>query len=208
MAVPKKIDFSLLVDWVEGRLSAEETRGVEERLATADSETLSDIAWLRKFGAATQEAALESPPAGVRSALVVRFGAYAEGRRTPGFLERAVATLTFDSGLRPAVGARSAGGQSTRRQLIYSVDALDIAINFWPRARDNNLDLEGQILPRDGLEPESFSVQMLQDETELAMTTTDELGGFSFESIMPGVYTAIFSTDQIEVSIDPVDLTA
>jgi hypothetical protein len=126
----------------------------------------------------------------------------------PGFLERAVAALTFDSGLRPAAGARSVGGQSTRRQLIYSVDALDIALNFWPRARDKNLDIEGQILPRDDLEPESFSVQLLQGETELATTATDELGGFSFESILPGVYTAILSTDLIEVSISPVDLNA
>ena len=208
MAGSKKIDFSRLVDWVEGRLSAEETRAVEEQVAAADSATLADIAWLRKFGTATEGAALESPPAEVRSALVARFEAYAEGRRMPGFLERAVAALTFDSGLRPAVGARSAGGQSTRRQLIYSVDALDIALNFWPRTRDKNLDIEGQILPRDDLEPESFSVQLLQDETELAVTATDELGGFTFESILPGVYTAILSMDQIEVRLDTVDLNA
>jgi hypothetical protein len=208
VAGSKKIDFSQLVDWVEGRLSAEEARAVEEEVEAADSTTLADIAWLRKFGKATEGAALESPPAEVRSALVTRFEAYAEGRRTPGFLERAVAALTFDSGLRPAFGARSAGGQSTRRQLIYSVDAMDIAINFWPRARDKNLDIEGQILPRDDLEPESFSVQLLQDETELVMTATDELGGFAFESIMPGVYTAILSTNQIEVWLDPVDLNA
>ena len=208
MAGPEKIDFSRLVDWVEGRLSAEETRAVEEQVAAADSATLADIAWLRKFATATEGAALESPPAEVKSALIARFEAYAEGHRMPGFLERAVAALTFDSGLRPAAGARSAGGQSTRRQLIYSVDALDIALNFWPRARDKNLDFEGQILPRDDLELESFSVQLLQDETELVMTATDELGGFAFESILPGVYTAILSTNQIEVWLDPVDLNA
>jgi len=204
----KKIDFSRLVDWVEGRLSAEETRILEEQVAAADSTTLADIAWLHKFGTATEGAALELPPAEVRSALIARFEAYAEGRRMPGLLERVVAALTFDSGLQPAAGARSVGGQSTRRQLIYSVDALDIALNFWPRASDKNLDIEGQILPRDDLEPESFSVQLLQDETELAMTATDELGGFAFESILPGVYTAILSTDQIEVWLDTVDLNA
>jgi hypothetical protein len=204
----EKIDFSRLVDWVEGRLSEEETRAVEEQVAAADSATLVDIAWLRKFGAATKGAALESPPAEVRSALVARFEARAEGRRMPGFFERAVAMLTFDSGLRPAVGARSVSGQGIRRQLIYSVDALDVALNFWPRARDKNLDIEGQILPRDEQEIEPFSVQLVQDETELAMTATDELGGFAFEAILPGVYTAILSTDQMEVLLDPVDLNA
>ena len=208
MPGPKKIDFSRLVDWVEGRLSAEETRAVEEQVVAADSTTLADIAWLHKFGTATEGATLESPPAEVRSALVARFEAYAEGRRMPGFLERAVAILAFDSGLRPAAGARSVGGQGIRRQLIYSADALDIALNFWPRARDKNLDIDGQILPSDDQVPESFSVQLLQDETELAMTATDERGGFSFESILPGEYTIMLSTDQTEVSISPVDFNA
>jgi len=208
VAGPKKIDFSRLVDWVEGRLSEEETRAVEEQVGAADSATLADIAWLQKFAKATEVVALELPPAAVRNALVARFEAYAEGRRMPGLLKRAVATLTFDSGLRPAVGARSVGAQGKRRQLIYSADGLDIALTFWPRARDKNLDIEGQILPRDDLDLGSFSVQLVQDDTELAITATDELGGFAFESILPGVYTAILSTDLIEVSISPVDLNA
>jgi len=208
VARPEKIDFSRLVAWVEGRLSEEERRAIEEQVAAADSATLADIAWLHKFGRAAEGAALESPPAEVRNALVARFEAYAEGRRMPGLLKRAVATLTFDSGLRPAVGARSVGTQGIRRQLIYSADGLDIALTFWPRARDKNLDIEGQILPRDDLDLGSFSVQLVQDDTELAITATDELGGFAFESILPGVYTAILSTDLIEVSISPVDLNA
>ncbi|HEX6711221.1 MAG TPA: hypothetical protein VF068_12895, partial [Rubrobacter sp.] len=73
MAGSKKIDFSQLVDWVEGRLSAEEVRAVEEQVEVADSTTLADIAWLRKFGKATEGAVLESPPAEVGSALVTRF---------------------------------------------------------------------------------------------------------------------------------------
>ena len=40
-----------------------------------------------------------------------RFEAYAEERRGPGFLERLVAGLTFDSGLQPAFGMRSAGAR-------------------------------------------------------------------------------------------------
>jgi hypothetical protein len=208
VAESKKIDFSRLVDWVEGRLSEEEARAVEEQVAAADSSTLADIAWLHKFARAKEGALLESPPAEVRNALVARFEAHVSGRRTPGLLERAVAALTFDSGLQPAVGARSVGAQGVRRQLIYSTDVLDIALNFWPRARDKYLDLHGQILPRDDAELDSFSVQLLRDENELAITATDELGGFAFESIPPGVYTAILGTDRIEVSISAVDLNA
>jgi hypothetical protein len=201
----KRIAFSQLVDWVEGRLPEKEARAVEEQVAVADAATLADVAWLRRFVRAT-ESVLEAPPPEVRSMLISRFRAHAEGRRTPGLLKRVVATLTFDGGLRPAVGVRSAGTQGARRQLVYSVDDLDVALNFLPRARDKNFDLDGQVLPRDDVELGSFSVQLLQSETELGITATDELGAFAFESIPSGVYEIIISTDRVEVSIAPVEL--
>ena len=206
MPVPRKrIAFSQLVDWVEGRLPAKEARVVEEQVAVADSATLADVAWLRKFVRATEDSVLEAPPPEVRSTLIARFRAHAEGRRPLGLLKR-VATLTFDGGLRPAVGVRSAGTQGARRQLVYSADDLDVALNFLPRARDKNFDIDGQILPRDDVELGSFSVQLLQSETEFGITVTDDLGAFAFESIPSGVYEIILSTERVEVSIVPVEL--
>ena len=202
----KRIAFSQLVEWVEGRLPEKEARAVEEQVAVADAATLADVAWLRRFVKATEGSILESPPPEVRSTLVARFRAHAEGRRTPGLLKRAVATLTFDGGLRPAVGARAAGTQGARRQLVYSADALDVALNVLQRARDKNFDLDGQVLPRDDVELGSFSVQLLQSEAELGITATDDLGAFAFESVPPGVYEIILSTDRVEVSIAPVEL--
>jgi hypothetical protein len=202
----KRIAFSRLVDWVEGRLPEKEARAVEEQVAVADSATLADVAWLRKFVRATEDSVLESPPPEVRSTLIARFRAHAEGQRTPGLLKRVVATLTFDGGLRPAVGARAASAQGTRRQLVYSADALDVALNILPRARDKNFDLDGQVLPRDDVELGSFSVQLLQSETELGITATDDLGAFAFDSIPCGVYEIILSTEWVEVSIAPVEL--
>lgn len=202
----KRIAFSQLVDWVEGRLPQKEAQAVEEQVEVADIATLADVAWLRKFVRATEDSVLESPPPEVRSTLIARFRAHAEGRRTPGLLKRVVATLTFDGGLRPAVGVRSAGTQGARRQLVYSVDDLDVALNFLPRARDKNFDLDGQVLPRDDVELGSFSVQLLQSQTELGITATDDLGAFAFESIPSGVYEIILSTDRVEVSIAPVEL--
>jgi hypothetical protein len=202
----KSIAFSQLVDWVEGRLPEEEARAVEEQVAIADSATLADVAWLRKFLRATEDSVLESPPPEVRSTLIARFRTHAEGRRTPGLLKLIVATLTFDGGLRPAVGVRSAGTQGARRQLVYSADALDVALNVLPRARDKNFDLDGQVLPRDDVELGSFSVQLLQGETELGITATDDLGAFAFDSIPSGVYEIILSTEWVEASIAPVEL--
>jgi hypothetical protein len=209
MRKPKnKVDFSQLVGWMEGRLSEEEARTVQEQMAVADSATLADVAWLRKFVRATQSTVLESPPPEVEDALVAYFEDYAEDRRTPGLLKRVVATLTLHGGLRPAAGLRTASAQGVRGQLIYSTDALDVALNFWPRARDKNLDVQGQIFPRDDVDPGSFSVQLLRGETGLAIIPTDDLGGFAFESIPSGVYTVILSTDEVEVWITPVELNA
>ena len=101
------------------------------------------------------------------------------GSPAPGLLKRVVATLTFDGGLRPAVGVRSAGTQGARRQLVYSADDLDVALNILPRARDKNFDLHGQVLTHNDVELGSFSVQLLQGETELAITATDDLGAFA-----------------------------
>jgi hypothetical protein len=200
----KRIAFYQLVDWVEGRLPEEEARAVEEQMVVADSATLADVAWLRKFVRATENSVLESPPPEVRSTLIARFKAHAEGRRPPGFLKRVVATLTFDDGLRPAVGVRSAGAQGVRRQLVYSAEALDVALNFLSRGK--KFDLDGQVLSHNEGELGSFSVQLLQSETELATTATDDLGGFAIESIPPGVYEIILSSERVEVSITPVDL--
>src|SRR3712207_4053237 len=204
----KRIAFSRLVDWLEGHLPEKEARAVEEQVAVADAATLADVAWLRKFIRVTEDSVLETPPPEVRSTLIAHFKANAEGWPTPGPLKRVVARLTFDGGLRPAVGVRSAGTQGARRQLVYSADDLDVALNFLPRARDKNFDLDGQVLPRDDVELGSFSVQLLQSETELGITATDDLGAFAFESIPPGVYEIILCTDRVEVSVAPVEVTA
>ncbi|MDQ3862965.1 MAG: carboxypeptidase-like regulatory domain-containing protein [Actinomycetota bacterium] len=201
-----RIAFSRLVDWVEGRLPEEEARAVEEQMALADSATLADVAWLRKFVRATEDSVLESPPPEVRSTLIARFKAHTEDRRPPGLLKRIVATLTFDDGLHPAVGVRSVGAQGTRRQLVYSADALDVALNLLPRARDKKFDLDGQVFSDDDAQLGSFSVQLLEGETERAITATDEVGGFAIEAIPPGVYEIILSSERAEVSIKPVEL--
>ncbi len=75
-----------------------------------------------------------------------------------------------------------------------------------PRARDKKLDLNGQVLSHSDAELGSFSVQLLQSETERTITATDDLGGFAIESIPPGVYELVLSSERVEVSIKPVEL--
>jgi hypothetical protein len=204
----KRVEFGRLVDWVEGRLPEDEARAVEEQVASADSRTLADVAWLRKFVKATDNAVLESPPREVRDALIARFEAYANGQRTPGLLKLVLASLTFDSDLRPAVGLRTAGAQQARRQLLYSAGAFDVVLNLRSRVPDENLVLDGQVLPREDQELKPISVQLLHSGTERGLTATDELGSFALRDIPPGVYDIVLSTDEEEISIAPVDLSA
>ena len=203
----KRVEFGRLVDWVEGRLPEDEAQAVEEQVARADSRTLADVAWLRKFVKATNNAVLESPPREVRDALIARFEAYANGQRTPGLLKRVLASLTFDSDMRPAVGLRTAGAQQARRQLVYSAGAFDVVLNLRSRVPNENLVLDGQVFPREDQELKPFSVQLLHGGTELGLTATDELGSFALRDIPPGDYDMVLSTDQEEISIAPVDLS-
>lgn len=209
MTYPKVSKISpQLVDWAEGRLGEEEARIFEEGMAS-DGATRATADWLRKFvGAAEGRRNLESPPPQVREALVARFEAHAEGRRTPGFLERLFATLTFDGGLQPAVGMRAAGGQGSRRQLAYSTSAADVALSIRLRSGGGDLDVRGQVFPHGGESQvaQRFGVQLLRDGAEVAITATDDLGAFAFEAVEPGVYEVPIGAAGVEILLAPVEL--
>lgn len=202
----RQLDFARLVEWVEGRLPADEARTVEEAVAVADSATLADLAWLRRFSRAADNVIVESPPRKLREALVETFEANAQGRRPTGFVGRVLAGLVFDSNLQPAAGLRAVGAQPSRRQLIYHAETFDLAINVLARDSDNHLDLDGQVLPREGGEPDLFGVQLLRDGSELALTVTDDLGSFAFRRVAPGAYELVLGAETVEVSVLPVDV--
>lgn len=204
----RQIGFGLLVDWLEGRLPADEARSVQEAVAVADDDTLADVAWLRRFFEATEGAVVESPPSGLVDALVETFEHHhARGRSAPGLFRRVLAGLAFDSYLQPAAGLRAVGGQQARRQLIYQAEVFDLALNFLARDADNDLDVDGQVLPREGWEQEILGVQLLRDGEELALTVTDDLGSFAFRRVEPGSYELVLGTESIEISISPVDVS-
>ena len=202
----KSVNLARLVDWVEGRLGEDEARAVEEAVERADADTLAKVAWLRKFRAATDNVLIGSPPRELRNALVDVFEAHARARQSTGFVRRMIAGLAFDSYLQPSTGLRAAGAQRSRRQLIYHADGLDLMVNLLARGLDNDLDLDGQVLPREGEEPGLFSVQLLRDGDETALTVVDEVGSFAFERIPPGSYELVLSADRVEILVAPLDV--
>jgi hypothetical protein len=206
MPKSEDVEFARLLDWVEGRLSEREARAVEELVAAAGSATRADVAWLRTFARISEATVIASPPSEVRDTLIDRFEAYAEGKQQPGFLERLVATLTFDSDLQPAPGLRAASIQESQRQLVYSTDAADVAMIVRPRPSDGLVDLYGQILPVDSADAGVFGVQLLEGSSEVATTATNDLGEFTFEAVPPGVFEVLASSDRVEIRIPRVEL--
>jgi hypothetical protein len=200
------VEFAQLLDWVEGRLSEQEARTVEERVAATDSTTRADVAWLRAFARVSEDTVIASPPSGVRDALIERFEAYAEGKQYPGLLERLVASLTFDSNLQAAPGLRAVGVPGSQRQLIYSTAAADVAMTVRPRSQDGLLNVYGQILPVDGTDSGVLGVQLLEGSSEVATTATNDLGEFTFEAVPSGAYEVLASSERIEIQIPHVQL--
>ena len=191
--------FSELLDWLEGRLPPDKARDVAERLQTADAATQADLDWLRLFQQAHQSVQFASPPPSVRETLIQRF---AEARQPPGFFQRWLATLTFDSHAQPVTaGLRSASGEGQKRQLIYTTKAAEIALTVQSILPDKNFIVTGQIFPMGDTSTHTFSIQLLRDVWEVALAATDELGEFTFSDLPAGEYDMVVSAGQYEVVI-------
>lgn len=198
----KPLNFERLADWMDSRLSEEESAAVAKQLESADEATRKNAEWLSVFAKTRKAAVQTSPPAELHTELMRRFKAYSRDHQQPGFFKRLAAKLTFDSGMQLATsGLRSAGSASSQRQIVYSSDVADIILNFQPRLHDKNVDIVGQFLPTDTSLTGPFSIQLLQGNTELKLITVDDIGEFSIESVPPGVYTMILNAEQVEVLI-------
>jgi hypothetical protein len=196
--------FSELLDWLEGRLPPEEAQALAERLQGADAATQADLDWLRLFLQARQSVQFASPPPGVRDTLIQRF---AEARQPPGPFQRWLATLTFDSRAQPVTaGLRSAVEEDQRRQLIYITKAAEIALTIQSILPEKNFIVTGQIFPRRDTPTHTFSIQLLRDAEEVALSATDELGEFTFSDLPAGEYDIVVSTEQYEVVIPSLHL--
>lgn len=205
MSRPDEINFERLADWVEGRLSEEEARAMAQQVERADAQTRERAEWLRAFARASERTTLATPPREVRENLSRRFAAYAEGVREPGLLRRVVATLSFEGGIEPAFGVRSARTGETQGQLVYSTDVADVAMNFHRRP-GGKVDLDGQLFPAGDAEPGGFVVQLVSGGSDVGITTTDELGEFGFESIAAGEYDILVSNAELEIQLSSVRL--
>ncbi|NTU83206.1 MAG: hypothetical protein HGA45_28185 [Chloroflexales bacterium] len=207
MSVPQ-LEFSPLLDWVEGRLSPQAAQGIELLLAGAEESACETARWLRAFTSVRREITLAAPPASTRELLRQRFAAYAANRRASDLLKHVVATLRFDDAMRPTtpLGTRAADLPAAQpRQLIFSCAAADIALNIHRRPHDKQIDISGQIFPHGAIAPSGWGVLLIGVAGPDA-TLTDELGEFSFEEVAPGEYTINLEIGRLAISVPMVTL--
>lgn len=206
MAKQEPLTFEYLLDWLEGRLSKEETAVTARRVAAASPEVQATVAWLRQFLQASQNVILDTPPETVRHNLQERFEQYAQSRRPPTLWQRLTAALTFDSQQQMALsGARQVSWQTTPRQLVYSSEAAEIALSVLPGMAEGLWTIGGQIFPTgEEIEPDIFAIQLLRDDREFDLTTADDLGEFTFTAVPAGVYDLILSSEKGEILISPL----
>ncbi len=207
MAESSPLDFAQLTDWVEGRLLVEATDAMAVRVATADAATQATVTWLRAFAQLSSKVALVAPPPETHIALIQRFAEFARQRKGPGIIQRILATLTFDSGAQPVVaGLRSATIPPAQRQMLYSAEIAEVALNIHPRHQDQRLDLSGQVFAQGDVAIEGHVVHLMRDDTNMDVATTDELGEFVFEAVPPGSYALTIMIEQAHILITPVEL--
>lgn len=206
--MPENLDFSRLVDWIEGRLTPEEAAVTAQAVAEADAETQETVAWLRTFNRVSEETTF-LPPAAVHAQLVDHFKSWAAERKKnqPGLWQRLQAILSFDSGLQlsPAA-ARAFELETGQRQLIYNSDMGDITLFVQTRPFDDSLDLNGQIFPTNPEDVSFMTVQLLANETEVEAVLTNDLHEFSLTAVPAGSYTLIIRSHQAEIVINAFNL--
>lgn len=206
MAQSPRPDPDRLLDWLEGKLTAEEAAEIARTVA-ADPELVERAGWLQGFLDLSRVTTLADPPAAVRQAATAAFEAYVQSRRPPGLVQSFIAVLTADTWQRPApAGVRRASLRSEPRQLIYSSDLADIALNAHMQLDGQQVNLEGQVFPLNEDAPADFLVQLLQEGVERQLALADELGKFSFADLPPGRYELLLSQAEVAIEVGPLEL--
>ena len=196
--------FAALLDQLEGR-----TDNAIDPTPTAAPAQQDEIAWLQSFLALSQEVILAVPPARVRAQLRHRFrqrSDHQKKQQSPGFLQRLLATLTFDSQTQLAVAGVRSAAASLDRTLVYNTAVADVTHDIQPQPNET-YQMLGQVFPLESDDLDLFSVQLLQDEQEVHITTTDDLGEFAIEGLTTAAYDLVITGHTFELLITSLELS-
>jgi hypothetical protein len=198
MADSDFIPFDRLLDWIEGRLPAEEAAQLEAALVDAGPQAQGEVAWLRAFGQARSSLELDTPSPDLHAALLRQYQPPLARR----IAERVAALLSFDSAMAQPAMAGLRSGELRARQLVFSCDLLEVALNMRPSRHGDRLDVNGQIFPRELPDPEGLLARLSRGGELVDVSLTNDLGEFQFVSLTPGDYTLDLVGDAGEVAVE------
>ena len=208
MPNPAENHFTRIIDWIEGRLNAEEIQALVSDLENGDPASRADLDWARRFIRIREEGTYGSPPASVRENLKARFSEYAAANKPPTWIERLAAQLTFDSRTQfAAAGLRSAAREGQEHQLHYQTYLAEIALSLLPDEPSQRVDIAGQIFPKGEHPAETFSIQILDEsDKEVDIARSDDLGEFEVRGLPHGRYRVFIATEGAEIVISPLEI--
>lgn len=197
------VSFERLADLVEGRLTADERRTVEEHVS-ACARCAERVARLSHVTALMRTDESVDAPRDVLASAVRLFGTRGGGAyaHTPSLVERLVATLTFDSAhLAPAFGVRSSGPSPDSRQLIFSAGPNDIDLRL---AREGDAwTISGQVLGDC-----AGGRVAAEGEARSAGARLNDLCEFTLPALPGGSYRLVLSLPGVEVEVPGIELGA
>lgn len=195
-----------LMDWLENRLPADQATTIAQAVERSAA-LQQQVAWLAEFLQLSRGLVLADPPTEVRQAAVAAFAAHVQAQRPPSLLQRLTAALTADSWQRLSLaGVRNVTLRTDPRQLIFSSDLADVALNIHVERGGQDIALDGQIFPLNDVDPAGFVVQLLQGGIERRLTTSDAAGKFSLTELPAGEYELVIAGDQAEIELGPIAL--
>jgi len=207
MLDPMELNFERLLDWVEGRLPAQEAAAIAQQLVTNPAAQCV-VEWLQAFQRVSHPLVLNAPPPSVHQEFVQQFAEYAERKRQPGLLRRLLASRQFDSSAQPVLAGARTGSGNTSQDILYASEDADIVLNSQRQPTGQHVQLFGQLLPNhDDLLPNDFCAQLLQNNQEIAITALDDFGQFSFAGLVVGEYQLILSSASVEIELDSVKIS-
>jgi hypothetical protein len=199
--------FEQLIDWLEGRSSAEQAERVAAYVATAGEKVQADVAWLRRFYDVAARAPVAEPPAILTERLERRFAAFARDRAPLPLRQRLIATLRFDSTMSLARGVRAADAGSHQRQYLFETEKATVVCTVQQREQDELVDVLGQVLAEEESEASLTRVSLLRKDEEYDNALTDDLGEFTLSAIPHGLYDMVLDSLGYQIVITSINLS-
>lgn len=183
MTASKRPSFTQLVDWVEGRLSSEQSDQIEVMISEGDAELMSDLEWIHSFHDVSQLMPLEKPSEQARKSIRDAFQQRLEPWAPGDYLD---ADLAFDSrtyktasGLRSGVAAETVHLAFENKLVHLTMDVVG--------AGGSKINVRGLIdwrIPTDGQRTEIFLTRARNVHRN---TFASQGSHFSFDAISDDV---------------------